>query len=47
MPEGLQTFLVRVERDEAAIQTHAAGVMEFLKSVEAEVQKMRSRMKQI
>ena len=47
MPEGLQTFLVRVERDEAAIQAHAAGVMEFLNSVEAEVQKMRSRMKQI
>jgi hypothetical protein len=46
MPEGLQTFLIRVERDEAAIQAHAAGVMEFLETVKAEEASMRARMKQ-
>lgn len=46
MPEGLQQFLIRIERDESAIEAHRAAVMEFIKTVDAQEQEMRNRMKQ-
>jgi hypothetical protein len=41
MPEKLREFHVRIERDEAAVQAHAAGVIQFLMEVDADVKKMR------
>ena len=42
MPVELQQFHIRIERDEAAIQAHAAGVMQFLMELDADEKKMRA-----
>lgn len=42
MPVELQQFHIRVERDEAAVQAHAAGVLQFLMELDADEKKMRT-----
>lgn len=42
LPEGLQTFLVRYERDEAAIADFERKALAFLAEVDAEVQALRT-----
>lgn len=41
-PGSLQTFLVRVERDESAIEAYAAKALAFLAEVDAEVAALRT-----
>jgi hypothetical protein len=42
VPEGLQTFLVRYQRDEAAIADFEKKALAFLAEVDAEVQALRT-----
>lgn len=42
MPVELQQFHIRVERDDAAVQAHAAGVLQFLMELDADEKKMRT-----
>lgn len=43
LPENLQFFRVRVERDEKKIKAHAEAVMQFLAEVDALEQQLRKR----
>lgn len=46
MPEGLQQFIIRIDRNEDAIREHEAGVLQFLKEVDADEAKMRKLIEQ-
>lgn len=41
MPDGLKQFIIKVDRNEAAIREHEAGVLQFLREVDADEAKMR------
>jgi len=47
MPEPLQLFVVRYERDQKRIDAHAAAVLQFLKEVDKEEQEMREMMERL
>jgi hypothetical protein len=44
MPEGLDFFVVRLERDEEYIKAMEAEVQQFLNEVEAELSQLRKKL---